>query len=217
MARPKRALRVRSALPRLRRRIVLTGGPAAGKTAILEVVRRHLAGEVQALPESASLLFKAGFPRPRRPAGVRCVQQAIFAVQRQLENCYALMHPNEIHVCDRGSLDGAAFWPGGTERFVAAMGTTLDDEYHRYDAVLFLETSAYHEAAYPKPNGIRIENAAQARRVDRALQQVWGAHPGFHRIGHKRDFYEKVAEVLIALYRILGRPPHRALRRRGVR
>ncbi len=49
------------------RRVVLTGGPGAGKTAALEVIRRLYAPHVQVLPEAASIVFGGGFPR--RAAG----------------------------------------------------------------------------------------------------------------------------------------------------
>ena len=41
------------ALPGLPARIVLTGGPGGGKTAVLEVVRRHFCEHVVVLPEAA--------------------------------------------------------------------------------------------------------------------------------------------------------------------
>jgi predicted ATPase len=185
-------------------RIVLTGGPAAGKTAVLDVLRKHLAGEVVVLPESATMLFSGGFPRPSDATGKRLVQRAIWQVQVSLEELFQQEHPDRPHLCDRGTLDGAAYWPGGPERFLASMGTTLASEYRRYDAVLFLETSAYSDAQYPSDNPVRIESPAQARALDARLQEVWKGHPGFHLIGHQANFYEKVALVLIELHRVLG-------------
>ncbi len=40
--------------------VVLTGGPGAGKTAVLEVVRRRFCEHVAVLPEAASILFGGG-------------------------------------------------------------------------------------------------------------------------------------------------------------
>ena len=40
--------------------MVLTGGPGAGKTAVLEVVRRTFCEHVTVLPEAASILFMGG-------------------------------------------------------------------------------------------------------------------------------------------------------------
>jgi hypothetical protein len=187
------------------RRVVLTGGPAAGKSAILDVLDRHLKGEIHVVPESATILFKGGFPRPRDNAGRRLVQGAVFHVQRSLEEIAALESASIPHVCDRGSLDGAAYWPGGLHRFLGAMGTTLESEYRRYDAVIFLQSSAHGAETYPAgASDVRVETAAQARKIDDKLHEVWGQHPEFHFIGHEANFYEKVAAVLIQLNRILG-------------
>ena len=40
-----------------RRRVVLTGGPGAGKTAVLELIRLFFCEHVKTLPESASIVF----------------------------------------------------------------------------------------------------------------------------------------------------------------
>jgi adenylylsulfate kinase-like enzyme len=42
--------------------IVVTGGPGAGKTALLEVARKALCSHVALLPEAATILFGGGFP-----------------------------------------------------------------------------------------------------------------------------------------------------------
>ncbi len=204
-------------------RVAFTGGPAAGKTAILEVLRRQLRDKVAVLPESATTLFAGGFPRPTDDAGKRLVQQAVFTVQRSLEGIFAIEQPDRPHICDRGGLDGAAYWPGGLSRFLGAMGTTLESEYRRYDAVIFLESSAYDPKIYPPENPHRIETPAQARRLDRALHQIWQDHPRFYFVGHEVRFYEKVAACLLALADVLdlgnhtvpvaGMEPARALTR----
>lgn len=189
-------------------RVVVTGGPAAGKTAILDVLRRHLEGKVAVLPESATTLFSGGFPRPADADGRRLVQQAIFTVQRSIEGIYAIEYPDRPHICDRGGLDGGAYWPGGLSRFLGAMGTTLESEYRRYDAVIFLETSAFDEKIYPIDNPHRRETPAQARSVDRALRAIYQDHPRFFFIGHEVRFYEKVAACLLTLGQLLDLGNH---------
>lgn len=190
-------------------RVVLTGGPAAGKTAVAEVLRRQLKDELVVVPEAASLLFSGGFPRPSSVAGRRLVQKAIFSVQRDLEEIYSLTHPRTPHILDRGSLDGGAYWPGGLERFLGAMGTTIESEYRRYDAVIFLETSALGEDTYSTENPQRTESPAQARKLDARLRDVWAGHARFTTVPHQTRFYEKVAAVLIALERELNPPVSR--------
>ena len=143
-------------------------------------------------------------PRPKDAPGLRLLQKTIYEVQHNMEEIYALENRELPHICDRGALDGAAYWPGGLERFLGAVGSTLESEYARYEAVIFLETSAYDEKAYSVDNRIRIESPAQARKIDEKLQRIWREHPNFHLVGHETNFYEKVAVVLIKLHDVLG-------------
>lgn len=61
-----------------RRRVVLTGGPGAGKTAVLELIRQSFCEHVKVLPEAASVVFGGGFPREDDPECKRAAQRAIF-------------------------------------------------------------------------------------------------------------------------------------------
>lgn len=92
-------------------RVVLTGGPGAGKTAVLELIRQSFCAHVLVLPEAAGILFGGGFPREPDVAVQRAAQRAIFFVQRELESA-ADASDAAIVLCDRGTVDGAAYWPG---------------------------------------------------------------------------------------------------------
>jgi hypothetical protein len=69
--------------------VALTGGPGAGKTAVLESAGRLLREHVAILPESAGILFGGGFPRHESDVGRRSAQRAIFHVQREVERLVA--------------------------------------------------------------------------------------------------------------------------------
>ena len=56
--------------------VVLTGGPGAGKTAVLELIRRSFCEHIVVLPEAAGILFGGGFPRLTDGEGRRAVQRA---------------------------------------------------------------------------------------------------------------------------------------------
>ena len=71
--------------PHQRKRIVLTGGPGAGKTAVLELIRQSFCKHVKVLPEAASIIFGGGFPRTKGVLVRQAAQRAIFYVQRELE------------------------------------------------------------------------------------------------------------------------------------
>ena len=122
--------------PHRRKRIVLTGGPGAGKTAVLELVRQEFCAHVQILPEAAGIVFGGGFPRTGSLEWRRGAQRAIFFVQRELEGIGEADNA-AIVLCDRGTVDGAAYWPG-PDSFWDSVGTTLERELTRYDAVIHL-------------------------------------------------------------------------------
>jgi predicted ATPase len=88
------------------RRLVLTGGPGAGKTAALELIRRaSFCEHIQIVPDAAGIVFGGGFPRRRDTGGRKAAQRAIFHVQRELEEIGAADNA-AIVLCDRGTVDG---------------------------------------------------------------------------------------------------------------
>jgi hypothetical protein len=79
--------------PHAHTRIVLTGGPGAGKTAVPELVRQHFCEHVHVLHEAAGIVFGGGFPRATEGNVLRASQRAIFYVQRELEAAAAAVNP----------------------------------------------------------------------------------------------------------------------------
>lgn len=141
------------------RRVVLTGGPGAGKTAVLELIQQSFCEHVHVLPESAGILFSGGFPRGRSPVLARAAQRAIYYIQLELE-ATAEAGNAAIVLCDRGTVDAAAYWPG-PEEFWTAVGTTRQAELARYAAVIHLRTPRAG-SGYNQRNPLRIESAAEA-------------------------------------------------------
>lgn len=192
-----------------RRRIVLTGGPGAGKTAVLEMVRRSLCDHVRVLPESASIVFGGGFPRDDHPECGRAAQRAIFHVQRELE-VTADVHGPAIVLCDRGTIDGLAYWPGDLDDFWSSTGTTWEAELARYDAVIHLRTPDPSHG-YNHLNPLRTETAARAAQIDERILTVWAPHRRRHVVESTDNFLEKATTALEILRRELPECCSRAL------
>jgi predicted ATPase len=177
-----------------RRRVVLTGGPGAGKTAVLELIRRSLCDHVKVLPEAAGVVFGGGFPRDEDPACVRAAQRAIYHVQRELEATGDAHNPAVV-LCDRGTVDGLAYVPDHREDFWASLGTTLTGELGRYDTVIHLRTPPAARG-YDHSNPLRTESAAAAAEVDERIFQAWATHPRRFVVESSVNFLDKAARTL---------------------
>lgn len=189
-----------------RRRIVLTGGPGGGKTTAADLLRRELGDRVVIVPESATILFAGGFPRPSHADANRSAQSAIFHVQRNLEDVQSALYPERVLLCDRGTLDGAAYWGDGEDSFFRTLGTTIDTELARYDAVVFFETAAVAGLSIEGGNPIRCESLAEAVALDARLRKLWSRHPRFTLVPHNNSFLAKIMGALGVLQQLVGAP-----------
>jgi predicted ATPase len=178
------------------RRIVLTGGPGAGKTAVLELVRQEFCAHVEILPEAAGIIFGGGFPRTGSLEWRRSAQRAIYFVQRELE-ATAEAGNSAVVLCDRGTVDGAAYWPG-PESFWDSVGTTLKSELERYDAVIHLQTPSI-DSGYNNGNPLRTESATAAAEIDAKLLEIWRGHRRRFIVPPSADFLEKATRTLAIL------------------
>jgi hypothetical protein len=182
------------------RKIVFTGGPSGGKTSIIEILGRELGPVVAAVPEAATILYQGGFPRRHEPEAVKCVQRAIYWAQRELEAVVEKTERARALLCDRGSLDGSAYWPGDGRGFLRSIGSPLKAELARYDLVFHLRTP--RGFGYRR-GGTRIESQAAAMRIDRKVEAAWRRHPRRYVIEDTPDFLIKVGRVRAILRREL--------------
>lgn len=179
-----------------RRRIVLTGGPGAGKTAVLELVRLTFCEHVRVLPESAGIVYGGGFPRGVDLELRRASQRAIFHVQRELEATGDVGSPPVV-LCDRGTVDGGAYWPGPGELWTE-VGTTLAHELARYDRVIHLRVPDL-SMGYDHENPLRRESPHEARVIDDRIAALWRAHPHRATVEPEYDFVAKAMRTIAIL------------------
>jgi nicotinamide riboside kinase len=208
-------------------KLVLTGGPSGGKTTLAQAIQREFASSVCVIPEAASIVYGGGWPRRKSIEGVQHQQRAIYFVQRELESLLAFENSDKLLVCDRGSIDGIAYWPmaaGGTSTvsagsaspaasqtstlssgtgFLDSVGSTLAREIARYDWVLHLDTAPV--SSYDLTNALRNESFDEARRLNEKIKSAWSAHPQrfvveSHEGGH---FIDKLQHALLIVERIV--------------
>jgi len=179
-----------------RLKVCLTGGPSAGKSTVVDIIRRELSHSAEAIPEVASLLYRGGFPRSASLADICSAQRAIYVTQVEMEKIYEARKGPAVIICDRGTMDQMAYWPHGAEDFLKSMGTTLEAEVKRYDLVLHLHTSAQD---YDVSNPVRTESVEEALRLDRKIYEAWKVHPNRIEIPSRLSFAEKIGAVFSEL------------------
>jgi hypothetical protein len=151
------------------------------------------------VPEAATMVFSGGFPRVTKAGAAHAAQRAIYHVQIHLEEAVMAQHPEQILLCDRGTVDGAAYWPGGGDAFFADIGSTLERELSRYDAVIFFESAAVGHMSIEGGNPIRNESMEQAVKLDHKLRELWQQHPKFVLVPHNPSFFKKISFGLAVL------------------
>ncbi|OQW47469.1 MAG: hypothetical protein A4S09_15215 [Proteobacteria bacterium SG_bin7] len=177
------------------KKVVLTGGPGAGKTAILEIVRKNFCQHISILPESASIIFGGGFWRHDNISAKKAAQRAIFFVQRELETLVEDEKISAIALCDRGTVDGLAYWPDEEGLFWKEVGTSRAKEFSRYSAVIHLRTPPLSQG-YNYENPVRIESALQAAEIDKGIEEAWKGHPRIFYVESQNNFMNKVSKAI---------------------
>jgi predicted ATPase len=196
-------------------RIVLTGGPCAGKSTALERIAGWLMRQgvlVFSVPEASTLLLHGGIlPREASREQLLAFQRAIIRVQIALEDGFldyaAHQDRQALLLCDRGVMDGGAYLPGDLwHRLRSETGKTEEQLLARYDAVVHLVTAANGaEPFYNKEtNPDRYETLEEARIVDERLQRAWSEHPQHCIIGNDRAFEPKILRVIQVVSSLLG-------------
>tara|TARA_B100001248_G_scaffold227481_1_gene185946 strand:- start:12297 stop:12959 length:663 start_codon:yes stop_codon:yes gene_type:complete len=182
--------------------VVLTGGPGAGKTAVLEAARKVLCTHVALLPEAASIVFGGGFWRLDSKSAKTAAQRVIFHTQREMENLVVGEKKWGVGLCDRGTLDGLAYWSDTEECFWKAFGTDKDLEYSKYKAVIHLRSPGV-DKGYNYQNPIRTESAEEAAIIDERIHSVWMDHPNYFMIGSTDTFLEKVNQAFLQIKKFI--------------
>ena len=189
--------------------LVLTGGSGSGKTAIQKILEQNFGERLSLVKELASEVLRDFHCAvgDMDPATIRQVQREIYVRQKYREREALAIAPAGARVLllDRGTIDGAAYWPEGPDAFWTAMGTSHADELSRYDAAVWLETAAA-VGLYPgeESNQVRKEDAMDSlMRGDRILA-LWRPHPKLTIVRASPDFDVKVQTVLALTQELIG-------------
>ena len=210
-------------------RIVLTGGPCAGKTTALARLSGYLQERgfrVYMIPEMATVMFTNGvaFSDLSSDHCVLTMQRAILEGQLTLEDGFARIagatRQPAVLLCDRGAMDGSAYmrralWGDLLRSSFPRLGRSLEaaerELCERYDAVFHLVTAADSaERFYTlENNAARTESPEAARAQDGGTQRAWARHPRqmvFDNSSGELGFEGKLQRVVEAAAKIVGLP-----------
>jgi len=202
-------------------RIVLTGGPCAGKTSVLAPAREHLEKlgvKTFIVPEVATLAIGGGIRfQDIDEDNIGEIQRGLMELQVKLEDTF--IRPaqqacdagfNCVVISDRGALDYKAYmheplWKSLLDDNAWSLIGLRD---RRYDAVIHMTTAASGaEDFYTlENNSARTETAEIARELDRRILSAWLGHPHLQVVNNATDFKTKITRVLQALSRVVGIP-----------
>ena len=197
-------------------KIVLTGGPCAGKTTALSWINNYFTKRgyrVIFVSEVATELISNGVA-PWTCGTNYEYQLAQAKLQKAKEEIIetaarGMKEDKVLIVCDRGILDNKAYMDDVEfKRVLKKLNTTEVKERDSYDAVFHLVTAAKgKEEAYTLSNNkARTESIKQARILDDKIISAWTGHPHFRIIDNSTEFEEKLERLIKEIAHFLGVP-----------
>ncbi|MBR2571783.1 MAG: AAA family ATPase [Clostridia bacterium] len=196
------------------RKIVITGGPCAGKTTAMSWIQNNMPSRgyrVLFVPETATELIGGGVA-PWTCGTNLDYQKCQVRLQKTKEELFeqaARTMPVDkvLIVCDRGMLDNKAYMTDAEFReALSSIGVSEVEMRDQYDAVFHLVTAAKgQEDAYAK-SAVRVESIPQAIELDDKLLACWNGHPHLRVIDNSTDFEKKLERLLAEINAFLGEP-----------
>lgn len=201
------------------KRIVLTGGPCAGKTTVLSKIEEDLRSrgyKVFIVKESATELINGGITPFEDGLGMYNFQKIIMMYQYQKEEVYnkAVMESlddNIVIIYDRGLLDNKSYVDDSQFKLILddlslSLGRKIDefDIANRYDMVIHLVTSAGKKGYNLENNKARYESENEAILLDKKTLSSWIIHNNLKIVDSTEVFEDKIKVVLSLVQDCLG-------------
>ena len=199
------------------KKIVLTGGPCAGKTTALVKIMEHFSSigyKVFIIPELPTLFLQAGMDYLTDNKDLFYEgEKATLEMQIALEDKFLQMAKSVkqpvLIVCDRGTMDISAYMnPVLWNQIISDAKMNNEMLRSRYDAVLHLVSAADGAEQFytTATNNKRTEGIELARILDKKVIQAWSEHPHLRVINNHEDFETRLERVLQEISDVLEIP-----------
>lgn len=195
-------------------KIVITGGPCAGKTTALASIQTafsRLGYKVITVPEPATELISNGVTPWECSSAEeyqRCQMEVQLVRERAFERAARGMDEEKVLIaCDRGMLDNKCYMtPDEFDRVVADLGCNEIALRDSYDAVFHLVSVAKgaEEHYGTASNVARYESLDEAAALDDCFIEGWTGHPYLRVIDNSTDFEGKIERLIAEIAYFLG-------------
>ena len=197
-------------------KIVITGGPCAGKTTALSWIQNAFSErgyDVLFVPETATELISGGVaPWTCRTNSdyQHCHMRFQLEKEKVFEMAARVMKKDKVLiVCDRGALDNKVYMDEETFQSVLKSVNASEVELRdQYDAVFHLVTAAKGAVEFytTDNNKARTEGVKEAAEMDDKFIAAWTGHPHLGVIDNSTDFTVKMKRLIAEIASFLGEP-----------
>lgn len=206
-------------------KIVLTGGPRAGKTSIIPKMKEYLESlpntHVFVVSETATDLFKFGIEISNNKQKALVFQDIVYSYQKAKEDAmekYMQNLPDDANVFiiyDRGIMDNRAYLEDN--EFDDILQKYSDNELRvlsNYDVVFGLCSSSKLKGQYEKESNVaRYEDEKEAKQRDDRTIESWNLHQNFKIIDATDEFDDKINIIMEELKNICNNKEKRTYKR----
>ena len=177
--------------------IVVTGGPASGKTYLINKICEEYNCIV--IPEiySDSLPWIDDLSLFDRQKYIFETHIKLLSIAKE-KDC-------QFIICDRGTMDGLAYM--SEEEFKKIIPDSYKEEYDRYSMILFLESVVKYSQNqyYGLIDNRRKEKTEQAIALDNSILKAWEFHDNLIVIKAEKSFSSKIKKAMKVIYDFISR------------
>ena len=189
------------------KRIVLTGGPCAGKSSSLDLIQNYLIDKgyvVYTVQESATELINSGIkPFGDNKIDLYKFQEVILKYQLDKEQLVEFVAKNYstdkdiVIIYDRAIIDNKAYiGQSDFDKLLDKYNLNEIEVLDKYDLDIHLETAAKTNSYTKENNKARSESEIEAIELDTKTYDAWKLHKNLVRVKCFEKFEDKQSEIL---------------------